>query len=302
MPDSFEQPSILIVDDERFNLTTLHGVLKDDYKIMVAGSGEQALKAVQKRHPDLILLDINMPGLNGYEVCRRLKEDSATQSIPVVFITALSDSKDESYGLDLGASDYITKPFNISVVRARVRTQIRLKQQSDQLSEIAFKDAITGVNNRRAFDERMVLEWNRCKREAQALSVIMLDVDQFKRYNDTYGHGKGDDCLRTVGKVLSAQMQRAADFAARYGGEEFVVLLPGTDVAGASAVAEQIRAGLEAQAVPHEASSVSTVVTASLGVASVKPSDDSTPAALLERADQSLYRAKSGGRNRVVAA
>jgi diguanylate cyclase (GGDEF)-like protein len=295
-----DKPRVLIVDDERFNLNTLHGLLKEDHKIMVATGGDQALKAAVTGRPDLILLDINMPGMDGYEVCRRLKEDNLTTGIPIIFITGLADAEDETKGLELGAADYITKPFNLSVVRARVRTQLRLKQQSDLLQSYAFRDGLTGLANRRAFDERATAEWNRCLRAVLPLSAIMIDVDHFKLYNDSYGHARGDECLREVAQALALRVQRAGDLVARYGGEEFVVLLPDADHASALAVGESLRHAVESLGMEHRASKVCDHVTISVGVATVHPSELGGLAPLLERADSMLYACKAAGRNCVT--
>ena len=292
-----DKPRILIVDDERFNLNTLHGLLKDDHKIMVATHGEQALKAALTGRPDLILLDITMPDMDGYEVCRRLKADPLTMGVPIIFITGLVDAEDETRGLELGASDYITKPFNLSVVRARVRTQLRLKQQSDLLESYAFRDGLTGLANRRAFDDRAAAEWNRCMRSGLPLSAIMIDVDHFKLYNDHYGHAQGDDCLRRVAAALELRTQRPGDMVARYGGEEFVVLLPETDHAAALTVGEALRGAVEATGMAHLASKVTDHVTISVGVATTVPSDLGSVAALLQAADAMLYACKAAGRN-----
>lgn len=302
MENDNNKPRILIIDDERFNINALHAALKSDYRIMAAMSGEQALSVIERKLPDLILLDINMPGMDGYEVCRRVKQSEHTQHIPVVFISALSDSDNESYGLDLGASDYISKPFNVKVVRARVRSQIRLKQQSDMLAAYAFQDSLTGLHNRRAFDERLMTEWKRCRRYHRNLSILMLDVDYFKAYNDTLGHGVGDECLRSVGRTLADHLPRATDFAARYGGEEFVVMIPEATEPEVKEVAERLRAAIEALAISHPASGVSDVVTISVGYA-LKLVDESSTAADLQRsADGFLYDAKGAGRNCVVGA
>lgn len=297
-----EKPRILVIDDERFNLNTLNGLLKDDYRIMVATSAEVGLKAAVTGRPDLILLDITMPGMDGYEACRRLKEDPLTQGIPVIFITALSDAEDETRGLEMGAADYIAKPFNLSVVRARVRTQMRLKQQSDLLATYAFLDGLTGLANRRAFDDKSALEWRHGLRSEQPLSTILLDVDHFKPYNDSYGHAAGDECLRSVAAALSGQIGRAGDLLARYGGEEFVVILPGTDHARALAVGESLRAAVQALGLAHRASRVADQVTVSVGVSTTVPRAGISLSTLLEATDQALYAAKSGGRNGVMGA
>lgn len=292
-----ERPRVLVVDDERLNLNILYGLLKDDYQVMVATSGEQGLKAATKCRPDLILLDISMPDMDGYEVCQRLKQDPITTKIPVIFITAMSESEDETRGLELGAADYITKPFHAAVVRARVNTQIRLKQHSDLLESYAFRDGLTGLANRRAFDDRGHVEWSRCRRTGTPLSAIMIDVDHFKLYNDSYGHGQGDECLRSVARALSSRIQRASDLLARYGGEEFVVLLPDTDHAGALGVGEALREAVEQLRMEHRASKATDHVTISVGVATTLPSDQVHLGGLLEQADAMLYACKAAGRN-----
>jgi len=294
------RPRILIVDDERFNLTTLNTLLNPDYRIMVATSGEVALKATIAGMPDLILLDINMPEMDGYEVCRRLKADNLTRDIPIIFITALTEPSDETKGLELGAEDYITKPFNLDVVRARVRTQIRLKQQNDILVNFAFIDGLTGLNNRRSFDNRVNNEWDRCKRSGNNLTMIIMDIDHFKLYNDHYGHVAGDDCLRKVAAVFQTNLRRASDFVARYGGEEFAVILPETDCQASQTIAEGLRQAVENLQIEHIDSTVSDHVTLSLGVASANPKDGGSPEDLINKADEMLYQAKQHGRNRVA--
>ena len=293
-----QRPKILIVDDERFNLNLLHALLREDYRTMVATNGEQAFKAASSGAPDLILLDVNMPGIDGFEVCRRLKEEPATRNVPVIFITAMHDAADETQGFDLGAVDYITKPFHSAVVKARVRTHLRLKQQSDLLERYAFLDALTGLANRRAFDDKITEEWNRCRRSSSPLSVLLIDVDHFKGYNDHYGHGAGDLCLSNVARALSGCLQRAGELLARYGGEEFVAVLPDSDAGSAAVVAERLRAAVDALKLPHQASAAGDHVTVSLGVATTTPSDASSHADLLAAADGALYQAKAAGRNR----
>lgn len=301
MNDETQRPKILIVDDERFNLNLLHVLLREDYRTMVATNGEQAFKAASSGAPDLILLDVNMPGIDGFEVCRRLKDEPATRNIPVIFITAMHDAADETQGFDLGAVDYITKPFHSAVVKARVRTHLRLKQQSDLLERYAFLDALTGLANRRAFDDKIVEEWNRCRRSTSPLSVLLIDIDHFKSYNDHYGHGAGDLCLSNVARTLSGCLQRAGDLLARYGGEEFVAVLPGNDADSAAVIAERLRAAVDALKLPHQASAAGEHVTVSLGVATMAPSDASSHADLLAAADEALYQAKREGRNRWCA-
>jgi diguanylate cyclase (GGDEF)-like protein len=299
LPAPLERPKVLAIDDERFNLNTLHGLLKDEYRMMVATSGEQGLRAAATGRPDLILLDISMPDMDGYEVCRRLKADPLTLGIPVIFITALTDAADETRGLDLGAADYITKPFNLAVVKARVRTQIRLKLQSDLLESYAFRDGLTGLANRRALDEQLQREWQRALRTGGELAGLLMDVDHFKRYNDHYGHARGDECLRSVAACIDAQLQGVSCLAARYGGEEFAVLLNDASLEAAVAVGEALRAGIEAARIEHQASPLCPYVTISVGVASLRPAPGFQPMHLFETADRMLYAVKSAGRNGV---
>ena len=293
---------ILIVDDERHNIKVLTELLREEYKIMAAKTGEQALKAVQGPNPpDLILLDIMMPGINGYEVCKRLKADSLSMHIPVIFVSALDASDDESHGFELGAVDYITKPFKPVVVKARVRTHIQLKQKSDLLERMASIDGLTDIPNRRNFDDTLEKELRKAARNGSLLSLILMDIDFFKKYNDYYGHAEGDDCLRRVAKAAAACMRRASDFAARYGGEEFAVILPETDTDGAVHIAEKIRLAVAQLNINHAASDVVDHVSISLGVTTVSGNQDSSPVDLIKAADTFLYKAKETGRNRVVS-
>ena len=296
-----ETQKILMVDDEHLNLEMLVSLLGNDYRVLVAKSGQQALTVVANNPPDLILLDIMMPVMDGYEVCRRLKEKHTTRDIPVIFLSALQDVASETRGFELGAVDYITKPFRGATVRARVRTHLDLKRKADLLEKLAFLDGLTEIPNRRSFETILEREWGTALRRQEHISLVMMDVDMFKQYNDHYGHGAGDDCLHRVAQALVRTLSRAGDFAARYGGEEFVAVLPGTDKAGAENMTEQIRAAVEALEISHAKSKVSAFVTISLGVATVIPENRFQPGILKETADQMLYQAKEGGRNRFVS-
>jgi len=295
-----EKPLVLIVDDTPANIQILADALRDAYRVKVATNGPTALElASREDRPDLVLLDVMMPGMDGYEVMRRLKASDLTRNVPVMFITAKNEPGDEELGFELGAVDYVAKPFHVPVVKARVRTHIDLKRKSDLLESLARLDGLTRIPNHRTFQDTLQHEWLRGRRFGWRLAVIMADVDCFKQYNDNYGHGAGDECLRQVAAALGDAIRRPADFLARYGGEEFVALLPQTDVDGARQTAERMRAGVEAEAIRHEFSSVAPVITVSLGFASEVPTDDTTPAAVVDAADRALYRAKRGGRNRV---
>lgn len=291
---------ILIVDDVPDNIRVLSRILGDEgYQISMANNGRQALRVAAASTPDLILLDVMMPELDGHGTLSALKADPQLASIPVIFITALDDAEDETRGLNLGAVDYITKPFNDAVVRARVKTHLELKRQRDLLAQLSNLDGLTGIPNRRTFDARLLEEWRRESRCGKTLALIMIDVDHFKAFNDSQGHQAGDDCLRRIAATLSNKLQRAEDFVARYGGEEFVCLLPGVEREGLALVAEQLRAAVEALQIPHGASATSPWVTISLGAALCQPSPDQPPGSLIDAADAQLYTAKTRGRNRV---
>jgi diguanylate cyclase (GGDEF)-like protein len=292
-----DRPRILIVDDERININILNNLLKTDYRLMAATSGEQAIKAAIEGQPDLILLDILMPGMDGHQVCRKLKSNPATHSIPIIFITAMGDAENETMGFALGAVDFISKPFNNAVVKARVGVHLRLKRQNDMLESLASMDALTGVPNRRAHDQVRDAEWRRCQREKLPISFIMVDVDQFKPYNDNYGHGAGDECLMRIAKAINSCIRRPGDMLARYGGEEFVAIMSGTHGVGALQMAQQFHAAIADLAISHEHSTVAPHVTISVGIATTTRADGVTPEQLAEAADKMLYQAKESGRN-----
>ncbi|MEO5732996.1 MAG: diguanylate cyclase [Rubrivivax sp.] len=292
-------PRLLLVDDQPINIQALHQAFAADHQVLMATHGEQALALCARQPPDLVLLDVEMPDMDGYEVCRRLKADPATQDIPVIFVTAHSDAEAETRGLEAGAVDFITKPINPRIVRARVRTHLTLKAQSDLLRHWVYIDGLTGVHNRRYFDERLTEEWGRAVRGGTSLSVLMIDVDFFKRYNDRYGHQSGDDCLRHIAAALRSALKRPGDMVARYGGEEFVCLLPDTALPGALALAGELGAAVRALRIDHAASDVLPVVSVSIGACSKLDDTVGSAAALLREADAQLYIAKSRGRNQV---
>ena len=301
LPHSFNRPKLLIVDDQPTNIRVLHELFREDCDVFMATSGEQAISVCQTQLPDLILLDVVMEGMDGHEVCRRLKVDPATQAIPIIFITAQQQESDEVLGLELGAVDFISKPINPTIVRARVRTHLTLKLQNDLLRSMALMDGLTGVANRRKFDEDILAAWRLCFREQKPLSLIMVDVDYFKRYNDRYGHQAGDGCLKSVAQALSETVRRPYDLVARYGGEEFACVLPNTVLSGAVEIAERMQERVRTLGIEHSASDVNRVVTISLGVATLTPTRDLEFQALIEAADKQLYEAKKAGRARVCS-
>lgn len=293
------RPQLLLVDDVRANLLLLAKALGQDYECRLATDGAAALDQALANPPDLILLDVLMPGMNGYEVCRRLKEEPRTMNIPVIFLTTLSDEEDEKAGLEAGAIDYVAKPFRLPIVKARVRNHLELKRRGDLLENLAGLDGLTGIANRRRFDETLAVEWHRAQRAKFSVAIILLDIDFFKPYNDHYGHPQGDDCLRRVAGGLTTTLRRASDFLARYGGEEFVAILANCEMTEALAVAEQMRERIAELAIPHGYSRVASYVTISLGVAARVPELTDVAADLIAAADAALYQAKRAGRNRV---
>jgi len=292
--------TVLIVDDTPANIEVLHRILSLEYDILFATSGQDALALLADQTPDLILLDIMMPEMDAYEVCRRLKAGPHTCNIPVIFITSLSEEDDETHGLEVGAIDYISRPISTPIVKARVRNHLELKRFRDVLENLSAMDGLTGIPNRRHFDEFLNQEWLRGCRSRGPLSVCMMDVDFFKRFNDLYGHAAGDNCLRRVATALASVICRPADFVARYGGEEFVCVLPDTDADGAVALAEKFRDSVAALRIPHADSTAATHVTISGGLATAIPTEDSCPAQLLDAADRLLYKAKHAGRNQIL--
>lgn len=301
--DTPEPARVLIVDDEPTNVRALAELLRGDYRIQVATNGAKTLElAAAPTPPDLILLDIEMPDLSGFEVCRRLKNDERTSAIPVIFVTARNRVEDEELGFNLGAVDYIAKPFFPTIVRARVRNHVNLKIKTDLLEKLSLRDGLTDIPNRRSFNDRFAEEWARGTRKQEPLSLAMMDIDHFKRFNDRFGHGAGDECLRRVARALAGVLARPADFVARYGGEEFVVLLPDTQPPGALTVAGQLRQAVEDLAIPHADGTSFPVVTLSIGLATRGVGDAISAEQLLKAADQALYAAKAGGRNRVCTA
>jgi diguanylate cyclase (GGDEF)-like protein len=310
MPDK-----ILIVDDSIDNRKLLLRTLgKADYEILLAGDGKEGLTRAFELLPELILLDIVMPELDGYQVCEALKKDPRTTDIPVIFLSAKSEAKDKIKGLEIGGVDYIAKPFDHGEVLARVQTQLKVRRLTKELMQANLEldqknteleeanaaiiqlgrtDPLTGLANRRYFLEVLDNIMSLARRHLTPLSLIMADLDHFKTINDTYGHARGDQALQDFGALLK-KYSRREDLAARFGGEEFIVALPLTDLPGAISFAEKIRVGLEGM----EWEQIKSKVTGSFGISQFHPED--SPESFIERADKALYRAKAAGRNRVM--
>ncbi len=315
MEFTFERtPKILVVDDVELNLELQKTYLTSSgYDVVVAMDGEEALEKVETEHPDLVLLDVMMPKLNGFEVCQILKNDPKTQFIPVIMVTALQDVEDRVRGIESGADDFISKPFNKMELMARVKSLLRIKFLHDELEkkiaqlneakirmeQLAVTDGMTGLYNYRYFREQLSHEMDRAIRHNLELSLLMMDIDFFKNYNDLHGHPAGDDVLRTLADLIRRNL-RKIDIPARYGGEEFAVILPETGDRAAAIVAEKIRQLVEATPIPFEEQQPNGRLTVSIGVATY-PVDARDEKQLIEVADRRLYRAKQMGRNQVVS-
>lgn len=294
---------ILVVDDESVNIEIMAEALQDQHEILIATSGEKALSLADRARPDLILLDVMMPKMDGYQVCELLKQDPSLSEIPIIFVTGLDAHDDEAKGLALGAIDYVTKPIRPAILQARVRNHLKLKWIQDVLRQNALTDMLTGLANRRNMDEVLSVEVSRAQRNECALAFVLMDIDHFKDYNDCYGHQAGDDVLRKVGATLGGLVRCPPDLAARYGGEEFALVLPNADLDCAQQIAERARQAIADLQIPHCRSSVAGHVTASFGVVAVPGgAGASDPSHLIQQADEALYKAKETGRNRVCLA
>ncbi len=292
---SFEKPVVIITDDEPLIREFLSALIEDIAMVEEASDGEELLARVDEIQPDLILLDVEMPGLSGYEVCERLKSEPVTAQTPVIFITGREDAQDEEHGLVIGGSDYVKKPISPGLVKARINNQLRLIRYQRELERLATTDQLTDLWNRRYMLEVATNELGRFKRYGHTFSVVMFDIDHFKKLNDTHGHAGGDIALRECARILKDTVRRQ-DTLSRFGGEEFCIILPDTDLAGARVMAEKIRARVEDIEIAFDDVMISFTI--SLGVTEAH-ADDATFDDILARADEALYAAKSGGRNRV---
>jgi diguanylate cyclase (GGDEF)-like protein len=294
--------SILLVDDDLVIIRSMSRILSNVAELRFALDGDTALRLARESPPDLILLDAEMPGTSGFQVCETLMADPEFADVAIIFVTSHSDTEVHIAGLELGAVDFIAKPISEPLLLARVKSQLRIKRLTDELRHTSTVDALTQIANRRRFDARLSREWLRCAREKDGLAVLLIDVDYFKRFNDHYGHPAGDGCLRAVALTLEQSCQRPSDLVARYGGEEFAILLPDVTLAGAQHVAQRVLDAMDVLALPHAGSSIASHVTVSVGIGFL----DSVPQACTERdlilaADKALYAAKGAGRAQVWA-
>jgi diguanylate cyclase (GGDEF)-like protein len=292
-------PRILLVDDDPGNIQVLAAALGTEYQAHFTTRSDEALELARRLPLDLIVLDLVMPGqAHGLDVLHSLRNDPATAGIPVIIVSAMNELADEAAGLDAGAVDYITKPISPPIVRARVRTHVELKRQRDMLARLAEIDGLTGIANRRRFDNELALRWSAAQRGNRPLGLVLADVDHFKRYNDALGHGQGDTCLRAVASALTSAAARDDDLVARWGGEEFAILCRGE---GTLALMQRILQAVHALALPHPGTHEGGRVSLSLGAVALVPDDD-RPELALARADGLLYRAKREGRGRGLLA
>ena len=291
--------TILVVDDSRLNLVIAQDLLSEEYRVATVNSGEGAFQYLKESEPDLVLLDIQMPGMDGFTLLKKLQEEVITQSVPVILITSLSDIENEQRGLTLGAVDYITKPFHPLIVKARVNTHIKLYQYRKQVEHQSMTDQLTGIANRRQHDYYSTIKWQEAVRLQVPFSICMFDIDHFKAYNDTFGHPAGDKVIIDVAHIISSHLQRSTDFIARYGGEEFVAFLLGDDATKSFTYLKKIRQAVEDRHIPHDPSTTEWV-TISIGGVTVIPQREISYDAYLKIADTMLYDAKRFGRNRVV--
>ena len=289
------KPNVLIVDDEKSNLKLLSEILKEDANVLIAKNGTQAINKAIQLQPTLILLDVVMPQMDGFEVIQSLKSNKQTHLIPVIFITGLDDIDSEQRGFSLGASDYIQKPFHANIVKARVNLHLKLARQSLMLEDLANIDPLTSLPNRRKFDQTLELEWLAARRDGTSMTIIMVDINQFKQYNDFYGHSACADVLNRVGHLLSEQFGRPRDLVARFSNEEFAVILPNT--VGDTVVEKmtECRQSVAKLSIPHYNSIESDVVTINLGGASAMYSEQMTLTQLLYAAEQQLLLSKEAG-------
>lgn len=291
-----EKPKLLVVDDQAVNIQLIYDLFKSEFDVFMAGNGKAGLAKAQQLLPDIILLDVVMPGLSGYDVCRELKSHPTLKHIPVIFITGRFNEDDEVYGFEMGAVDFIHKPINPIITKARVKTHLEHKLQNDILRNIALLDGLTGIANRRRFDAEFNRMWLHCAREKQDLSLIIIDIDYFKQYNDHYGHSEGDCVLREVAHCIKSSVGRPQDLAARVGGEEFAILLPNTPLRNTFTILDRLLNKIKILDIAHEKSPLGRL-SISAGCSSIVPGDVTMLGSLYHQADAALYYAKQQGKN-----
>lgn len=300
MSEENSQQTVLIVDDTPENIDIIGNILSQDYTVMISTSGLKALEIAETQRPDLILLDVIIPDMDGYEILHRLKNNEQTKDIPVIFVTAKDSIRDEERGLRMGAADYISKPISIPILKHRVANQLKIVSQQKLLQEMCQIDHLTQIANRRRFDSQLYNEWHKAMRSGSPLSLAIIDVDYFKNYNDFYGHAMGDNVLKSIAKTLASYTKRAGDLVARWGGEEFAILSAEPNAIKAQDLANIVCQKVAELNIPHHKSGVADHVTISIGGVTLIPEQDMPDSLILiEQADNCLYQAKINGRNQV---
>lgn len=293
-----KKSQVLFVSNSSESIDALREALLPGYRIHVVHNAKEALKIVgNSPYPELILLDTSIQGMNSFELCRQLKEGEFSKDIPVIFIAEKGHIDEETKAFEVGAVDCISKPINPIISRVRIKTHLKLKQQRDLLATLAERDGLTGISNRRRFDEVLSKDYKNALREQKPIALLMIDIDDFKAFNDHYGHLAGDEALKQVALTIDRTLNRPMDHVARYGGEEFVCLLPGTDIEGMKLIAESILEAVRALQIPHKFSRATNILTFSIGGASIIPEHGHDPKIIVEIADKMLYKAKDSGRN-----
>lgn len=295
-----KQPTLLIVDDEVINLNILADAFKDEYHLLVTKSGSQGLARAMQYEVDLILLDIMLPDMDGFEVCKRLKENEKTRDIPVIFITTRNENSEEEVGLQAGAVDYIDKPFYLPIVRTRVETHINLKRKSDLLAQVACLDRLTCLPDNRKFDDLYTIEFRRAMREGGQLSIASIDVDFFRAYNDNYGYAAGDKILKLLGDFLQQYFYQGLTVACRLRSDQFVLLMPNMCAESGANCCRELTEKLAEKHWQHLYSPISAYLSVSIGGTSYTNDYDLEQTEVLEKVEQALYKAKNEGRNKVV--
>lgn len=300
MSEENSQQTVLIVDDTPENIDIIGNILSQDYTVMISTSGLKALEIAETQRPDLILLDVIIPDIDGYEILHRLKNNDRTKDIPVIFVTAKDSIRDEERGLRMGAADYISKPISVPILKHRVANQLKIVSQQKLLQEMCQIDHLTQIANRRQFDSQLYNEWHKAMRSGSPLSLAIIDVDYFKKYNDFYGHAMGDNVLKSIAKTLASHTKRAGDLVARWGGEEFAILSAEPNAIKAQDLADIVCQKVAELNIPHHKSGVAGHVTISIGGVTLIPEQNMPDSLILiEQADNCLYQAKINGRNQV---
>lgn len=299
--DECGKPKVLVIDDDISIIKLVVATLQDEFDVMFAKDSLKAIQLLESPQTfDLILLDVNLPEIGGFELCKILKGMAGRADTPVIFITSRSSIEDKTRGFELGAVDFVTKPIEYPILKARVRTHVTLKQQKEQLKALSLTDPLTNLPNKRAYQEIFGKEFNKAKNNDSLLALVVMDVDHFKAYNDNYGHEQGDECLTRLAKIVQRSLLHSSETAFRYGGEEFVVIAPGADELITRNVAQRILDNLQEEALPHAWSSCAGHVTVSMGAFVGHVADFNKISEVFEIADQKLYLAKQNGRAQLI--